>query len=113
MQHPSSTSSNIGNKSQLDEQQQALLALQQLGGLGWPVQSLLQNVGHGQGRQQMDILKQYLKTQPQQHQPSGINYSGEQQRIERELSHKRPSLIHDFGGNSSQQGKFTMPAGTL
>ena len=65
--HPSS-SSNTGHGQQqqrslgkIDEQQQALLALQQLGMSGWPIQSLIQNVGLNQ-QQQTEYFKQLLKT---------------------------------------------------
>jgi hypothetical protein len=74
--HPSSNNGqqqHVG-KTHLDEQQQTLLLLQQLGSMGWPpVHSLLQNIGRGQDQQQTDLLKQFMKTQP------ATNFSSDQQ----------------------------------
>jgi hypothetical protein len=73
-------SSNNNNDQQqrsivkMDEHQ-ALLALQHLG-MGWPVQSLLQNIGREQQQQpENDLIKQLLKAHTQQ----TNNYSTENQ----------------------------------
>lgn len=88
---------NYQNNSS-DAEQQALLILQQMGLPVISLQSILQNqVNKSQEHLQSDdLVKAFLKTL------THTCFDESQRRSERELTHKRRSLIQDFGASEAQ-----------